>query len=222
MPRQFVFKKIDTDQRFAVLFRTMNETRINESRTRVLAISEALYRVTAIPQFDPELSRALRAGALSLALAVLETKSPETIHRESNIIIDLITLGIRTNQISTTNGQKIATACHALQGESSSLATERVKKENSIEEREKTGMEDLEVRGDAMSRQQKIAAFIQSEGRARISQIHKLFMEVCSEKTIQRDLADLVEKGILRREGDHRWTTYIAVSDIGETIEDRA
>lgn len=30
----------------------------------------------------------------------------------------------------------------------------------------------------------------------------------CSEKTIQRDLISLVEKGIVKREGERRWSTY--------------
>jgi DNA-binding transcriptional ArsR family regulator len=30
----------------------------------------------------------------------------------------------------------------------------------------------------------------------------------CSEKTIQRELLDLVEKGIIKKEGERRWSTY--------------
>lgn len=30
----------------------------------------------------------------------------------------------------------------------------------------------------------------------------------CSEKTVQRELIDLVKKGVLRREGERRWSTY--------------
>ena len=30
----------------------------------------------------------------------------------------------------------------------------------------------------------------------------------CSEKTIQRELLSLVKEGVLRREGERRWSTY--------------
>jgi len=30
----------------------------------------------------------------------------------------------------------------------------------------------------------------------------------CSEKTIQRELLDLVEKGIVKKEGERRWSRY--------------
>jgi hypothetical protein len=30
----------------------------------------------------------------------------------------------------------------------------------------------------------------------------------CSEKTIQRELLDLVGKGVLKKEGERRWSTY--------------
>jgi len=30
----------------------------------------------------------------------------------------------------------------------------------------------------------------------------------CSEKTIQRELLDMVEKGIIKKEGERRWSKY--------------
>jgi len=193
----------------------------NESRTRVLAIAEAVYRVTAISHFDAELSRALRAGALSLALAVLGKKSAERIHRESRTLIDLLTLGVRTGYISEDAGGRIARACRAFINESEAREEEknealRLEEPGSIiesEEDEETGAIPSE-RIASSFRQQRIADFIQSQGRAKISEIYTLFQDVCSEKTIQRDLGDLVERGLIRREGDHRWTTYISISDI--------
>jgi DNA-binding transcriptional ArsR family regulator len=48
---------------------------------------------------------------------------------------------------------------------------------------------------------------IQSKGKVSIKDISTLIRGV-SEKTIQRELAALIEAGIVEKQGERRWSTY--------------
>lgn len=56
-------------------------------------------------------------------------------------------------------------------------------------------------------RQDKITAFLKKQGSQNISQIARLFPEI-SEKTVQRDLFELVENGQVKTKGEKRWRVY--------------
>jgi DeoR/GlpR family transcriptional regulator of sugar metabolism len=56
-------------------------------------------------------------------------------------------------------------------------------------------------------RQRKIVEYVQKIPQAKISDFHAFFSGV-SLKTIQRDLHDLVERNILKKDGEKRWTMY--------------
>lgn len=56
-------------------------------------------------------------------------------------------------------------------------------------------------------RQKKILIFVEKTSQAKISDFHTLLAGV-SAKTIQRDLHDLVQKNILKQDGQKRWTSY--------------
>lgn len=53
-----------------------------------------------------------------------------------------------------------------------------------------------------------ILAFIRKQGRVSIKDISKVVRGV-SEKTIQRELLELVRQGLVRKEGERRWSHYI-------------
>jgi DNA-binding transcriptional ArsR family regulator len=57
------------------------------------------------------------------------------------------------------------------------------------------------------SRQESILEILRTKGSSYIKDISMLIREV-SEKTIQRELQALVEKGIVEKTGERRWTTY--------------
>ena len=65
------------------------------------------------------------------------------------------------------------------------------------------------ARADAhmTDRQKKILVYVKKAPRAKISDFYTLLTGV-SAKTIQRDLRDLVQKDILRKNGEKRWTNY--------------
>jgi hypothetical protein len=60
-------------------------------------------------------------------------------------------------------------------------------------------------------RQEAILSVLKSKGPTYIKDISTVIRDV-SEKTIQRELQDLVEKGIIERSGERRWTTYVLAS----------
>lgn len=61
--------------------------------------------------------------------------------------------------------------------------------------------------GDINDRQKKILEHIRTNSQAKISDFFSFF-DTVSSKTIQRDLQDLVEKNVLKKEGEKRWTIY--------------
>ncbi len=56
-------------------------------------------------------------------------------------------------------------------------------------------------------RKEKIVNIIREKGEITIKDIASIIPD-CSEKTIQRDLADLVLTGGVKKKGERRWTTY--------------
>lgn len=64
--------------------------------------------------------------------------------------------------------------------------------------------------GKVSNRQQKIVDFLRTNGESGIKEIAKVIKEF-SEKTIQRDLGALVNSGVLKKEGERRWSKYSIV-----------
>ena len=57
------------------------------------------------------------------------------------------------------------------------------------------------------SREQAIIKFIKDKKEVSIKDIIKVIKN-CSEKTIQRDLVNMVNSGVLKKEGERRWSRY--------------
>jgi hypothetical protein len=60
---------------------------------------------------------------------------------------------------------------------------------------------------DRTDRKQEVLAVIRSRTVSTLADIKSL-VKAYSEKTLQRDLNEMVEMGIIKREGNKRWTTY--------------
>ncbi len=61
------------------------------------------------------------------------------------------------------------------------------------------------------SRQTSIISLLKGHGGLTIKDFSRVIKD-CSEKTLQRDLLDLVNKGIVRKEGERRWSKYSLTS----------
>jgi hypothetical protein len=57
------------------------------------------------------------------------------------------------------------------------------------------------------TRQMKILTLLRAKSNLSIKDFASVIPE-CSEKTIQRELLELVEKGVIKKEGERRWSTY--------------
>ncbi len=57
------------------------------------------------------------------------------------------------------------------------------------------------------TRKNSILSILKKDSQLTIKDFVKVITD-CSEKTIQRELIDLVEKGIVKRNGERRWSTY--------------
>ncbi len=56
-------------------------------------------------------------------------------------------------------------------------------------------------------RQENIINLLKTQSNLTIKDFSKVIKD-CSEKTIQRELIDLVQKGVIRKEGERRWSRY--------------
>lgn len=56
-------------------------------------------------------------------------------------------------------------------------------------------------------RQESIVNILRSQSNLTIKDFTKIIKD-CSEKTIQRELLDLVQKGVIKKEGERRWSRY--------------
>ena len=65
--------------------------------------------------------------------------------------------------------------------------------------------------GKGKDRKNKILSIIKDKKEVSIGELSSMISE-CSEKTIQRDLLDMINQGIVAKEGDKRWRRYMLVS----------
>lgn len=63
------------------------------------------------------------------------------------------------------------------------------------------------VKDKKNDRQTRIMSLLSKGGNLTVKDFVRVITE-CSEKTIQRELLDLVEKGVLKKEGERRWSRY--------------
>lgn len=69
---------------------------------------------------------------------------------------------------------------------------------------------DVSIKDKKTDRQEQILSIINSKGSIMIKDISNEIKD-CSEKTIQRELIDLVNKGLLKKIGERRWSRYSMV-----------
>ena len=68
--------------------------------------------------------------------------------------------------------------------------------------------DEVEVKDKYSDRQKKIITYLEKNSGAGISEIVAFFGESLSDKTVQRDLNELIERGQIKGSGDRRWRKY--------------
>lgn len=174
-----------------------------EVRRKALAVAEAVYRLTGLASFDAALKFALRKDAAALIGCaggmLFFTGDRRAAEREqiSALVASLQTMlrfAHSLGFVAGGNAERVLAACSSLLAELAALGLES----------EPDGPEPFAPN----ERQEKILAHLAVSGGIKISDIRELFGDACSEKTLQRDLWQLVRAGRLLRAGDNRWTVY--------------
>lgn len=200
-----------------------------DMQRRAVAASAAIYRVSDIPMFDAVLKFELRRRSLDAMTGIAgfgvssewgAASAHEGVQKHIVAIQELIRFGRDLGWIAEANAERILEAYERLQDDATLLLREMGNSRDG-EGKRRDISEKPEIAPDALrfnSRQDRILVYLRGEGQAPISQICSLFSDAVSEKTIQRDLNELVSSGLIQRRGDNRWTTYLA---IGHKMSDR-
>ena len=181
-----------------------------------VAAAQAVYRLTGLPGFDAALRFSLRKRATDViagCAALAHSAGLGTSHGRDALLGDLAAL---RELLAFGRSLGAITAEHALRV---SKAYERVGEWAAAAgggvlpaaiEPSVADPYPAKKSADALNeRQQRIIEFLAARGQAQIGDLQVLIGAACSEKTLQRDLWQLVEAGFIRRQGDNRWTTYI-------------
>ena len=180
-----------------------------ELRIKALAAAEAIYRLTGLPSFDPTLKALLRkqateilGGITGIAFFTEVRRIQEREHLAALIaaIQDIIRFAESRGLIVSGNAERVVAAYRAANEYLSVLAEENA-------DTPRTGPP-LEEPFTPNERQERILAYIAENGKAQLGDIRQLFGDSYSEKTLQRDLWQLVSVGRIQRQGDNRWTVY--------------
>ncbi|MDP3727528.1 MAG: DeoR family transcriptional regulator [bacterium] len=196
-------------------------------RTKTIAAAEAIYRITDIPSFDPALKFSLRKQATeilgSMTGIVLFTGVRRIAERERVAALvastrELIRFAESLRLIAPENAERIIGAYERADEHLGTIAAEHPFETPVVPEAmggnpvafpDASGEQPQPPLAIMNDRQVKIVAYLADNGRAQIGDIRQVFGDAYSEKTLQRDLWQLVESGRVKRQGDNRWTVYL-------------
>lgn len=204
----------------------MSASLTKEIKTKAAAAAEAIYRMTGINFFDAALKSELRtravaivSGAASFSISPANENGSAEKHRtaiaaELEAIQDLVRFATRIGLISAGNADLVIGAYCRIR----ECVDEAILGRDGAERTAASPSEPDESAATILNeRQKRIVGYLESAGQAQISDIRSVFGNECSEKTLQRDLWQLVQSGFIQRKGDNRWTTYIAATAPAES-----
>ncbi len=215
----------------------MIKDRINIFVLKNQKLAQALYAVTAFCPDNEPLKLKLRDQAITLTTTLNTLKTDEsTAYNLSflnqviiniHLILNLCDLALAGNVLSVMNisiikqeyesllkDAKEQLATNNLLDTTSSLPAfrpiDRPKELKDIKDN-KTYRQG----GIVSDRQQQIIKSLEGQGWLGIKDIADAVPE-CSTKTVQRELAALVDSGVLKKQGDRRWSRYILAKAIAK------
>ncbi|MFA4890666.1 MAG: hypothetical protein WC587_03525 [Candidatus Paceibacterota bacterium] len=182
---------------------------------RVKKLTEALYRVTDLyPDREP-LKWALRESSLSIYTNLMSIMSDRNFKNFGGITKDISNI-INTLDLASLGGFISDINFEILKREYSSLKSMIDSQKELVLIEQKIELEQPQKKivavsdrvSDTMSdRKSKIMDIISKEGKKTIKEILPIFDNI-SEKSVQRDLLELVKSGKLITEGEKRWRAY--------------
>ncbi|MBI4132372.1 MAG: hypothetical protein HY474_01935 [Candidatus Sungbacteria bacterium] len=183
---------------------------LQEARRKALAAAEAIYRLTGFAAFDSALKHSLRRHATEILGGVTgmafftEVRRSNERERLTALIagaVEIIRFTERSCLITAGNAGRVIAAYGAVsdglraipEGNNDLAATDSLPSRALFTPNE---------------RQSRILTYLSGNGRAQLGDIRQIFGDTYSEKTLQRDLLQLVSAGFIQRQGDNRWTVY--------------
>lgn len=184
------------------------------------AAAEAIYRLSGIARFDTVLRIALRTRAVEILSSAAGLGSYDgrgriaackRLSASAAGLAALVRFAQSRGEIASDHADRVAGAYDRI----SELAL-ALPADCAGETLAARGEPDAELR-PLSERQGKILAYLSANGQSQISNLRQIFGDEFSEKTLQRDLWQLINFGLVRRHGDNRWTIY---TYIGHNVSD--
>lgn len=194
-----------------------------EIRSTAVAAAEAIYRLSQLKGFDPALRFELRKYAIGILsrVAVLGVAAGARGHDAASELLadiagveELIGFAVARGFIAQRNAELVLGAYRRVResiGELKDGGGVGYSEEMRLLAVQNIGIftENNENAGVGLNeRQRRILEHIAGLGHTQISDIRSMFSASCSERTLQRDLWQLIDYGLIRRQGDTRWTIY--------------
>ncbi len=107
---------------------------------------------------------------------------------------DLFSSGFRSDQ-------------RELKGHLSDSYAENKPKDRSLTKSMASNNDSSDLQNKKNQRQESILSLLKGQSNLTIKDFSRVIKD-CSEKTIQRELLDLVDKGVIKKEGERRWSKY--------------
>lgn len=181
-------------------------------------LTAALYRVTDRMEDEEPLKWKLRSCALNLSDLFFKDRESLSLGQEENRNVQMSIIFKNINRLLELAGSLSCISrvnFEVLAREYATLASQVFdKKEAVLLDTRSSDVKEVSIpnetyhMGDISDRKKKILDFLGKNTGASISSISLLFDNMVSEKTLQRDLGELVLHGFVRAIGERRWRTY--------------
>lgn len=209
----------------------MDQSSEQDVSKKVVAVAEAVYRVSGARGFDSALAVELRKRSLEImsAVASMHMHADHKLRLERNNLLagvagiqSLIRFAGARGYISEENSERIVRGYKRVQ----ELLPDLILRSGALGKTEPQGDDSVDIPPAELDetitqhsfpttneRRQRIIDYLSRNKRGQLSDIRKAVDSAISEKTLQRDLNYLTDSGVLGRIGDNRWTTYFCNTD---------
>lgn len=223
------FKDIDNNENFTKLGFFSGEAYIRHIFKKTEKIVAALYLVSNLIKDKEPIKWKLRERSMTLMTAALTLNDTQSFDKDFAVrtifsdvleILSTLSLAHMAGLLSDMNYEILRTEIEkvveilkdniVLEKESKGyiLSESFFKEEPILVKKETSGIKDnLVVIPKKNNRQETIMSLLKTKSNLTVKDVAQVVTD-CSEKTIQRELISLVEKGLIKREGERRWSRY--------------
>jgi len=167
----------------------------------------SLLRVAHVAGLISEMNHSVLKNEIEGLVTLLKTKVFEDAARAGYVLSDsFFKTEISRTELSDENSQQAS--AQSSQNNSLFSRTNSVSQSKGIQLKQKADQKPkIAVKDKKDNRKTAILELLKKQSNLTIKDFVKA-ISGCSEKTIQRELLDLVDKGIVKKEGERRWSTY--------------